>query len=132
MQVSKPIHNNLIKYFWFYHFLYTDVLVQEATNAWIPGKRVTRFETANMLEDNSIYNGHSTPEMAGRFAAAINAQRLCKYSHSLLLDLIKLYHIVSNRSDTLFKSFQWRYQSWSYQFNEKNWTFSLECFTYKR
>ncbi|EKX41329.1 hypothetical protein GUITHDRAFT_74798 [Guillardia theta CCMP2712] len=42
-----------------------DVLVHEATNAWIPG-----------VERDTMAHGHSTPQMAGRFARASRAKRL--------------------------------------------------------
>lgn len=55
-----------------------DVLVHEATNAWIQG--VTdlegKYATPQELERELISRGHSSPKMAGKFAASIRARHL--------------------------------------------------------
>ncbi len=54
-----------------------DLLVHEATNAWMGRSRDDPQYTAqNKLERETIHHGHSTPEMAGRFARQIGAKRL--------------------------------------------------------
>mmetsp|Transcript_2852 Transcript_2852/g.6135 ORF Transcript_2852/g.6135 Transcript_2852/m.6135 type:complete len:494 (-) Transcript_2852:63-1544(-) len=53
-----------------------DVLVHEATNAFLPEIEGQRHLNYEQLERDTIYRGHSTPQMAGRFAAAIGAGRL--------------------------------------------------------
>ncbi|KAI5839981.1 beta-lactamase-like protein [Morchella snyderi] len=52
---------------------YSDVLVHEATNAFLPGldPNTKVAETYETVEALSRSRGHSTPEMAGRFAHAI-------------------------------------------------------------
>lgn len=51
----------------------SDVLIHEATNAWLPGvDPLTKgSEDYAAVEERSKSRGHSTPEMAGRFARAI-------------------------------------------------------------
>lgn len=51
----------------------SDVLVHEATNAWLPGvDPLTKgSEDYAIVEERAKSRGHSTPEMAGRFARAI-------------------------------------------------------------
>jgi ribonuclease Z len=53
-----------------------DVLVHEATNAYFPEDCSERRHTYSRLEEDTISHGHSTPEMAGRFAAQIRAKQL--------------------------------------------------------
>ena len=53
-----------------------DLLVHEATNAWVPDQDAPRFPTYESLERETFIHGHSTPEMAGRFAAKIQAKKL--------------------------------------------------------
>lgn len=55
-----------------------DVLIHEATNAFLPGYETTssRYSSLQQLERDSYNHGHSTPEMAGRFAKKIRAQKL--------------------------------------------------------
>ena len=50
-----------------------DVVVHEATNAWIAG---LDEKSPSMVEKDTIAHGHSTPEMAGDFARATGAQQL--------------------------------------------------------
>jgi len=50
-----------------------DVLVHEATNSWIPSMDT---KSAEEVEMDTILHGHSTPQMAGRFAKACGARRL--------------------------------------------------------
>eukprot|EP01039_Chlorochromonas_danica_P009249 gene9249-10212_t len=52
-----------------------DVLVHEATNAWFPYEK-TGFATYSQAERDTFIHGHSTPEMAGKFARQIKAKRL--------------------------------------------------------
>lgn len=51
----------------------SDVLVHEATNAWLPGVDPETKETEDygVVEARARERGHSTPEMAGRFARAV-------------------------------------------------------------
>lgn len=51
----------------------SDVLVHEATNAWLPGVDPLTKESEDYaaVEERARSRGHSTPEMAGRFARAI-------------------------------------------------------------
>lgn len=51
----------------------SDVLVHEATNAWLPGvDPLTKgSEDYAVVEERARSRGHSTPEMAGRFARVI-------------------------------------------------------------
>lgn len=55
-----------------------DLLVHEATNAHLPGiDPMTREEdTYETVEARTSSRGHSTPQMAGRFAKSIGAKRL--------------------------------------------------------
>ncbi|RPA82203.1 hypothetical protein BJ508DRAFT_238272 [Ascobolus immersus RN42] len=51
----------------------SDVLVHEATNAFLPDldTSLKATDTYEVIEHRTISRGHSTPEMAGRFAARI-------------------------------------------------------------
>jgi ribonuclease Z len=51
----------------------SDVLVHEATNAYLPelDSSLKESDTYEVIEHRTISRGHSTPEMAGRFAALI-------------------------------------------------------------
>lgn len=53
-----------------------DILVHEATNAWLRELDSLRFPSYQHLERHTIVHGHSTPQMAGRFAKRIRAKRL--------------------------------------------------------
>lgn len=53
-----------------------DVLVHEATNAWIKEFDLPRIPNELALERDTFNHGHSTPQMAGQFAKKINAKRL--------------------------------------------------------
>jgi ribonuclease Z len=54
-----------------------DVLVHEATNAFLPEyDSSSKYKTYAHLERDSFYHGHSTPQMAGKFAAEIGAKKL--------------------------------------------------------
>jgi len=53
-----------------------DVLIHEATNAYFPSDEGLKFKNYNQLEAYTRKHGHSTPEMAGRFAAKVNARQL--------------------------------------------------------
>lgn len=53
-----------------------DIVVHEATNAWLREYDETRYSTAAKLERDTFNHGHSTPEMAGQFAAKVGAGRL--------------------------------------------------------
>ncbi|EJD48373.1 Metallo-hydrolase/oxidoreductase [Auricularia subglabra TFB-10046 SS5] len=55
-----------------------DVLVHEATNAYLPGvdSATKEDETAESVEERAKSRGHSTPQMAGAFATRIGARRL--------------------------------------------------------
>ena len=55
-----------------------DVLIHEATNAYFrSGQCATdRYSNYYQLERDTLKHGHSTPEMAGRFASKINAKML--------------------------------------------------------
>jgi ribonuclease Z len=56
-----------------------DVLIHEATNAYLPGiDPATRSadESAEFVEARTKSRGHSTPQMAGKFARQIGAKRL--------------------------------------------------------
>jgi ribonuclease Z len=50
-----------------------DVVVHEATNAWIPG---LDDKTPQEVEYDTISHGHSTPQMAGEFARDVGAKKL--------------------------------------------------------
>ena len=51
-----------------------DLLVHEATNAYLPG--LDRGTNREAIRRASVSHGHSTPEMAGAFARRIGARRL--------------------------------------------------------
>jgi ribonuclease Z len=56
-----------------------DVLIHEATNAYLPGFKgltVKDDETAEDVEERCRCHGHSTPQMAGMFATRIRARTL--------------------------------------------------------
>ena len=55
-----------------------DLLIHEATNAHLPGldPQTSPNDTEEILEARTISRGHSTPQMAGRFAREIGARRL--------------------------------------------------------
>jgi len=53
-----------------------DVLIHEATNAFLPEIDKTRHADYSRLERDTFVHGHSTPQMAGRFAQRIAAKRL--------------------------------------------------------
>lgn len=55
-----------------------DLLIHEATNAYLPGvDRATKpEETEEIVEERTTSRGHSTPQMAGRFARKAGARRL--------------------------------------------------------
>jgi len=53
-----------------------DVLVHEATNAWFRKLDSDRYSDYKKLERDTFAHGHSTPQMAGRFAHLIKAKRL--------------------------------------------------------
>lgn len=55
-----------------------DVLVHEATNAYLPGVDAATKddETVESVEARTKSRGHSTPQMAGAFASRIGARRL--------------------------------------------------------
>ena len=55
-----------------------DLIVHEATNAHLPGvdNRVKTEDTHGSVEERTKSRGHSTPQMAGRFAKRIGARNL--------------------------------------------------------
>jgi ribonuclease Z len=55
-----------------------DLIVHEATNAHLPGVdyRVKTEDTYESVEERTKSRGHSTPQMAGRFAKRIGARNL--------------------------------------------------------
>lgn len=55
-----------------------DLLIHEATNAFLPGvdPYTKPDETEESVEERSTSRGHSTPQMAGRFARKAGARRL--------------------------------------------------------
>lgn len=55
-----------------------DLIVHEATNAHLPGvdNRVKAEDTYESVEERTKSRGHSTPQMAGRFAKRIGARNL--------------------------------------------------------
>jgi ribonuclease Z len=53
-----------------------DVVVHEATNSWIREVDGTRHADYNALERDTAEHGHSTPQMAGRFAKIVRAKKL--------------------------------------------------------
>jgi ribonuclease Z len=58
--------------------MYADVLIHEATNAHLPGidPETKPCDTYTIVEERSKSRGHSTPQMAGLFAARVNARKL--------------------------------------------------------
>lgn len=52
-----------------------DLLVHEATNAFLPYD-IARGKNPQMVTKETMYHGHSTPQMAAAFAQSINARRL--------------------------------------------------------
>lgn len=53
-----------------------DVLVHEATNAYLEEYDKARYPTYEQMQRDTFIHGHSTPQMAGRFAKRINAKKL--------------------------------------------------------
>jgi ribonuclease Z len=55
-----------------------DLIVQEATNAHLPrvDSRVKEEDTYESVEERTKSRGHSTPQMAGRFAKCVGARNL--------------------------------------------------------
>jgi ribonuclease Z len=53
-----------------------DILVHEATNAWIRDQDYPKHPSPEHLERETYRHGHSTPEMAARFAKKIKAKKL--------------------------------------------------------
>jgi ribonuclease Z len=55
-----------------------DVLIHEATNAHLPGiyPNTKEEDTFESVEARSISRGHSTPQMAGKFARSVRAKKL--------------------------------------------------------
>ncbi len=53
-----------------------DVVVHEATNAWIP--QLDDDKTEMEVRRDTIRHGHSTPHMAGAFARAANAKKCAR------------------------------------------------------
>lgn len=51
-----------------------DVLVHEATNAYLPG--LDRGTNLRTVTKDAVIHGHSTPELAGLFSKKVNAKRL--------------------------------------------------------
>ena len=51
------------------------LLIHEATNAWDPADKA-KFGSYQRMEYDTLSHGHSTPQMAGRFARRINAKRV--------------------------------------------------------
>lgn len=51
-----------------------DVIVHEATNAYLEG--LDRDTNAQTVSRDAVIHGHSTPELAARFASSVQAQRL--------------------------------------------------------
>ena len=65
-----------------------DVVVHEATNAWFPPTSVVnrksptrRAQDFQNHTDDTMKHGHSTPQMAGHFAARVGAKRLIMTHH---------------------------------------------------
>jgi ribonuclease Z len=58
-----------------------DLVVHEATNAWIPG---LDDKSPYAVQKDTIAHGHSTPDMAGDFARAVDAKRFvsCVREHA--------------------------------------------------
>jgi ribonuclease Z len=53
-----------------------DVVVHEATNAWLREMDAGKHADPRALERDTFSHGHSTPQMAGRFAKQVQARRL--------------------------------------------------------
>lgn len=54
-----------------------DVLIHESTLAYVPSfYRMDKFPDEHAVEAEAMRHGHSTPQMAGRFAARIHAKQL--------------------------------------------------------
>lgn len=53
-----------------------DIVIHEATNAFFPDTDYSKYMNYKDLETETISHGHSTPQMAGRFASAVNAKKL--------------------------------------------------------
>ena len=55
-----------------------DLLIHEATNAYLPGidENTKALDSYQSVQDRTISRGHSTPQMAGRFAKQIGAKKL--------------------------------------------------------
>ena len=55
-----------------------DILIHEATNAYFRNGQsaADRYSNYYQLERDTLKHGHSTPEMAGRFAAEVKAKSL--------------------------------------------------------
>ena len=60
-----------------------DLLVHEATNAYLPDFDQQNLSSMRATERQTSNHGHSTPEMAGRFAKSISAKRLLLTHFSL-------------------------------------------------
>ncbi len=58
--------------------MHADVLIHEATNAHLPGidPETKLDDTYSTVEERAKSRGHSTPQMAARFAARVNARKL--------------------------------------------------------
>jgi len=58
--------------------MHADVLIHEATNAHLPGidPETKPDDTHSVVETRSISRGHSTPQMAARFATRVDARKL--------------------------------------------------------
>ena len=50
-----------------------DIVIHEATNAYIPGVDST---SEQQVQKDTVSHGHSTPQMAGKFARRCNAKQL--------------------------------------------------------
>jgi ribonuclease Z len=53
-----------------------DILIHEATNSFFPENDTMKYGTYERLERSTRERGHSTPQMAGKFAKKINAKQL--------------------------------------------------------
>ncbi len=53
-----------------------DVLIHEATNSYFSDADNLKYKSYSQVERESFHHGHSTPQMAGRFAAEIEAKQL--------------------------------------------------------
>jgi len=58
--------------------MHADVLIHEATNAHLPGidSDTKSNDTYSIVEERSKSRGHSTPQMAARFATLVKARKL--------------------------------------------------------